>query len=212
MEELLLGGLLAGDELNVVHQQQVGLAVLLAEFLRAAGPDGGDDLVGELLTVHIDDIEIRMVLADLDLNGVQQVGFAQARVAVDEQGVGRHSLGCRIGELVGGAADKVLKGELIPAAGQGGHLVRVVGGGDGQAGHHQLQVDLKPQHALEGVLQKRNVTVPHDLADELVAHAEHHMVGVFKAHRLQTVNVQIVGGVHQIVFAVQLDRVQNVVE
>ena len=55
MEEFVLGGLLARDERDVVHQQQVGHAVLHPEVLGAAGADGRDQLVGELLKMCIRD-------------------------------------------------------------------------------------------------------------------------------------------------------------
>ncbi len=61
MEELLLRGLLAGDELDIVYQQKVCHAVLHAEVLGAAGADGGDQLIGELLAGNVHDNEIGWV-------------------------------------------------------------------------------------------------------------------------------------------------------
>ena len=95
VEELLLRGLLARDELDIVHKQQVCHAVLHAEVLGAAGADGGDQLVGELLTGDIHDDEIGVGALDLGLNGGQQMGLAQTGAAVDEQGVIRPGGVCR---------------------------------------------------------------------------------------------------------------------
>ena len=142
MEELFLGALLAGDELDVVHQQHVRRAVGLPELVGAARLDGGDELVGEGLAVHIDDVELRVVLLNFGGDGGEQVGLAQARLPVDEQrvigprGIGGHRLGRRVGELVGGAFDEVLEGEVIAAV---GFRLRLGGGGGFllfRRGHH----------------------------------------------------------------------------
>ena len=131
VEKLLLRRFLAGNELDVVDQQHVGFPVFLAELLGGVVAHRGDDLVGELFTIHVDDVEIGMVFLDLDLNGVEQVGLAQAGRPVDEQrvvgagGVGRHRLGRRVGKLVGRPLDEVLKREVVPAGGQ--VVLRVMG-------------------------------------------------------------------------------------
>ena len=87
MEEFFLGGLLARDELDIVHQQQVCHAVLHAEVLGAAGADGGDQLIGELLAGNVHDDEIGVGALDLGLDGREQMGLAQTGAAVDEQRV-----------------------------------------------------------------------------------------------------------------------------
>ena len=53
MEELFLRRLLALDELDVVDQEDVDLAVLALEVARASLTDGVDDVVGELLGVDV---------------------------------------------------------------------------------------------------------------------------------------------------------------
>ena len=85
MEHLLLGGLAAGDELHVVHEEYVRRAVLLPKFGVAPFTDGLDELVGEGVALNIDDPVVRVVLVDLVGDGVQQVGLAQAGLAVDKQ-------------------------------------------------------------------------------------------------------------------------------
>jgi len=123
VEKLLLGGFLAGDELDIVHQQQVGHAVLHPEVLGAAGADGGDQLVGELLAGNVHDDEIGVGALDLGLDGREQMGLAQTGAAVDEQrvigpgGVGRNRLRRSKRKLVGGTLDEVLEGELVIALG-----------------------------------------------------------------------------------------------
>ena len=118
MKHLLLGGLAAGNELHVVHEEYIRRAVLLPEFGVAPLTDGLDELVGEGVALNIDDPVVRVVLVDLVGDGVQQVGLAQAGLAVDKQGVVGlggplgYRLGRRVGEFVGRAHHEPLKGVL----------------------------------------------------------------------------------------------------
>ena len=118
MEELILHLLLAGHELHVVHQQQVRLPVLGPELVAPAGPDQLDELVDEVVALDVDDLGPGVVAADDVGDGVEQMGLAQARVPVDQQGVVvlgrvlRHGHGGGVGQLVGGAHHEGIKGEL----------------------------------------------------------------------------------------------------
>ena len=87
MEELFLRGFLAGDELNIVDEECVGLAVLFAETHGGTGADGLDQLVCKLVALDINDILIREILFELVTDGVEQVRFAEAGVAVDKEGI-----------------------------------------------------------------------------------------------------------------------------
>ena len=87
MEKLLLRALLARDELHVVQQQQVDHAVFVAEGLHVALLNGGDQLVGEVLALDVDDAELGVRAPQHVRDRVHQVGLAQAGVAVDEQRV-----------------------------------------------------------------------------------------------------------------------------
>ena len=78
MEELLLRTLLAGNELHVVEQQQVDHAVFVAKCLYVTLLDGGDQLVGEILALDIDNAEFRMCAAQDIGNCVHQMGFSKA--------------------------------------------------------------------------------------------------------------------------------------
>ena len=111
-----------------------------------------------------------MILFDLDLNGVQQVGFAQTAAAPDEQGIvgvgGVVGHGLRGGqcELVAGALDEVFKGEIIPAAGQLDRAAlrrgrKLLGGqGHGRGGRlfgaDHAHLGLKAQHAFKSIPQQ----------------------------------------------------------
>ena len=219
VEELLLRGFLARQKLDIVDQQHVGLTVFLAELLGRGGLNGGDDLVGEHLAVHIHDVEIGVVLFDLDLNGVQQVGLAQTRRAVDEQrvvgtaGVGGHGLRGGVGKLVAGAFDEVFKGKVVPSAGQGTFVqlglfffALVLFGGDEQ------HLDIKAQNGLKGVLQKGGIAVGHNAQDKGVADLQRDGVGVFKADRLDVTDVILIRRLGGMFAAVRFGRVQYVVD
>ena len=112
VEELLLRRLLARQELDVVDQQDVHVAVALAERVRLAVADGVDELVGELLRAHVPHPGARVEAARVVPDRVQQVRLAEPRLPVDEQRVVR--LGRRLGdgdrrgvrEAVGGADDE----------------------------------------------------------------------------------------------------------
>ena len=110
VEEALAGVLLAGDELDVVDEEDVGLAVLVAEVLDAVLPQGGDEVVGEMLGAGV---EVAPALVGYGVaDCVQQMGLAEAHACVDEERV----VGCAglvgdgdsggVGEAVGLADDE----------------------------------------------------------------------------------------------------------
>ena len=118
MEKFLLRGVLAGDELDIVHEKEVGAAVFAAELDVLALLDGGNQLVGKLVALDIDDVVVGVPVVDHVGDGVQQVRFSEARRAVDEQRVIRlrrivcHGEGRRVREAVGRADDKAVEGKL----------------------------------------------------------------------------------------------------
>ena len=150
---------------------------------------------------------------DLGLDGREQMGLAKAGAAVDKQrvvcagGIGRNRLCSSKRKLVGGAFDEVFKCELVVALRGGGvrlvllgqhHLMRR------RAGHHQRDVHVEAQHGLEGFLEQAKVAVRHDLADEVVAHRKGDVAGILKADRLQSVDIEIIGRLGHLRFAVRL--------
>ena len=76
MEEFLLRALLAGDELYVVEQQQIDDAVLVAEGLHIRLLDRGDQLVGEIFALYINNAEFRVRAAQDVRDRVHQMGLA----------------------------------------------------------------------------------------------------------------------------------------
>jgi hypothetical protein len=87
VEELLLRLDLPLQELDVVDQQHVDVAVAALE---AGGPvvaDRIDEVVGELLAAHVANAGATEQAAHVVTDRVEQVGLAQPGVAVDEQRV-----------------------------------------------------------------------------------------------------------------------------
>ena len=121
VEELLEGRLLALEELDVVDQEDVDLAVAALEALHAAVvlvavAHAGDEVGDEDLGVDVLDADPRVEGLGVVADGVQEVRLAQAGAAVDEQGVvgtGRglgHGQRGGVGEPVGGAGDVGVEG------------------------------------------------------------------------------------------------------
>ncbi len=77
MEELLLGGGLALEELDVVDEQDVDVAVAGLEGLAARGLQRGDELVGERLGGRVADAEAGGVVAQVVGDRRQEVGLAE---------------------------------------------------------------------------------------------------------------------------------------
>ena len=87
VEELLLRALTAGDELDIVHHENICAAVLVAELRVLVLLDGLDEFVCEGFARHINDARIRVVLQHPVADGVHQVRFSKAPPAVNEQRV-----------------------------------------------------------------------------------------------------------------------------
>ena len=87
VEELLLGLGLGGEELDVVDEQDVGVAVAALEAVHVAALQGGEELVGERLDRRVADAEAAAVGEDVVADRVQQVGLADAGRPVDEERV-----------------------------------------------------------------------------------------------------------------------------
>lgn len=116
VEKLLLRGLLAGDELDIVNEEEVNVAVFHAKFLARALFDGLQQLICELIALYVGNFRAGIVLADILADGQQQMRFSKAGVAVDKQrivraaGLVRDGNGGIVRKLVGVSHDEAIEG------------------------------------------------------------------------------------------------------
>ncbi len=87
VEELFLGVGLAGDELDVIDQQYVEIAVAPFELVGSLVAEGGDEFGGEGLGVRIEDVQLGNVKSLLVGDRTEQVGLAEAGRTVQEERV-----------------------------------------------------------------------------------------------------------------------------
>ena len=115
MEKFLLGGFLTGDELDIVDEENIRLAVFFTESGVLPTGDGFDQLIGEILAVDVDGVQTRGALKELVGDGVHQMGLTQTGGTVQKQRIVRgggivcHRQSRRVGEFIGVTDDEVLK-------------------------------------------------------------------------------------------------------
>ena len=118
VEELLLGLDLGLQELDVVDQQDVDVAICPSELCSAIGADGVDEVVGELLGGDVLHPYVVVIAEHVGADGVQQMRLAEPRTAIDEQRVVRlsgrlrHGHGGGMGEPVRRSDDEGVEGVL----------------------------------------------------------------------------------------------------
>jgi hypothetical protein len=123
---------LALQELDVIHEQHVDVAVSLLEVVHLSGAQGGDEVVGELLGGDIAHLEARGLRQRRVSDGVQQVRLPQADAPVDEEGVVAvsrlvgHRDGGRVCELISGTDDEPV--ERVPVVQRTEHRPGARGG------------------------------------------------------------------------------------
>src|SRR5690242_1146724 len=104
MEKLFFGRFFAGNELHIIHQQYINLAIFCAKFLSGMEAYRVNNLVGKAIRRGIEDIQAGS-LATMS-NGVQQMRLAQTHATVEKEwivGVSRglrHRLRRRVSHLV----------------------------------------------------------------------------------------------------------------
>ena len=115
MEKFVLAAFLFREELDVVDKEHVGIAIAFAERGDVAVAERVNIVVYKRFRRNVDDLRRRIVLDDKVRDCVHQVGFAQARIAVEKQRVERlaHILGDgksrRVRERVAFANDEVFE-------------------------------------------------------------------------------------------------------
>ena len=115
VEELLLGTFLTLQELDVIHHEDVQVAVPALERFLPVIAHGVDVVIREFFRRHIFNTQIRLQHAGVVASRVEQVRLAQAGAAPNEQRVVRTGGGFRhcdsrtVGKAVGGTNNKILK-------------------------------------------------------------------------------------------------------
>src|SRR5258708_6524434 len=87
MEKLFLGPLLARQELDVVDQQDVHAAELVAEGGHLVVTQRGVHVIGEVLAVDIGEGRLRLRALYLVRDGLNQMSLSHTHAAIQEQGV-----------------------------------------------------------------------------------------------------------------------------
>ncbi len=87
MEEDVLCLFLATEELHVVDDQHIHHLVEVAEVVDGVVPNGVDELVREALRTHVEHRLVRLLVLDLQPNGVGEMRFAQTHTSVDQEGI-----------------------------------------------------------------------------------------------------------------------------
>ena len=118
MEELLHRRLFTRQELDIVNQQNVNIAVNLLERRTLIITNRVNEIVRELLRIYVAHAQIRVQVLGVVTDRVQQVGLAQTRTAVDEQrvvdnaGLLRHRESTRVCKAVGLANHEGIEGVI----------------------------------------------------------------------------------------------------
>ena len=87
MEKLLLGFRPLGQELNIIHQQNIYGTIVLGEIRHGAMLNRPNHVFHESLRIHISDLQIRVPLGDGIANRMHQVCLAQTDTPVQQQRV-----------------------------------------------------------------------------------------------------------------------------
>ena len=116
VKELFLGSVFTGEELHVVHKENINASVFLSKSYHSVVLDGADKLVDKILRRDIGDFHAGVFVENIVGNSMHQMSFAQTHTAVNKKGIIRfcrkvcNGKRGRMGKLVKRADDKVFKG------------------------------------------------------------------------------------------------------
>lgn len=116
IEEFFLRLLLAFEELDIIDEKDVDIAILVLEFAGAAACDGLNQLICEHLGRNVEHIRARMISYNIDADGLHEMRLAESGCTVDEERIisfGRRfgdGERCRISILIARARDEGLEG------------------------------------------------------------------------------------------------------
>src|SRR5919199_533966 len=116
MEELFLGSFFPSNELDIVDEQNVDVAVAQPEFFRVLPPDGVDQIICKLLCRDVPDVDFRIRIQDQIADRMQEVRLAKPHAPIKEEwivglrGMLGHGHARGVGKTVGRADDKTVEG------------------------------------------------------------------------------------------------------
>ena len=84
MKELFLRAVLACDELQIVHHQDINGPEQLFEVHDCAVAEGLHETVHELLSRKVEHVHLRLTMCQLPRNGVHQVRFAEPDTTIEK--------------------------------------------------------------------------------------------------------------------------------
>jgi len=112
VEELFLGCAFAREEVDVVDDEEVEVADLAAEGVELVVAEGEEEFIGEFFAGEVDPVFCGVMVEEAFAEALEEVCFAEAAGAVDEEGVVLDAgefgdvEGGVVGELVGGTDDE----------------------------------------------------------------------------------------------------------
>ena len=115
VEELFLGFFLIDDELEVVDDETIEFFELAAEFFAFAVLDGVDKIGIKMRDGGVEDFVVGVALQELIADSLDEVSFAEARAAVEEEWIATRAwsvddaFGGGSGDVVVGADDEVIE-------------------------------------------------------------------------------------------------------
>ena len=184
MEEFHLSGILAADELYVVHKQKIQLAVLIAQLLTGVGLYGVDNVVGEILAGDKQYVVFRVLHMHVVAYRMQQMRFAQSHAAIDEKrvvrvgGVLRNGKRGRVRKAVGLARDEGLERIPVQQVAAVAALTRLHGlcgraGAAVLAGKHKADRQVQLVRGVNAVGYGLGIEIAQGVEVKLVVHHQH---------------------------------------
>ncbi len=94
VEKFFLSGVLAGNKLYIVHQQDICVAVAVVKFRGGSFLNGINQFICKLIAFDVNNIHAWTVLFDFMANCIQQVGLTEAGVSINKKRIIKFSWFC----------------------------------------------------------------------------------------------------------------------
>jgi len=118
VEEFFLGAVPMAEELDVIDDEHIHMPILVLEVEEVAFFDGPDEMIDEGFAGHVHDAGLGVLVEEGLTGGLEEMGFTESDVSVDEEGVvdgtggfaDSHAGG--MNESVAGSDDEVVEGVI----------------------------------------------------------------------------------------------------